>query len=197
MSENSGYNSHPELPELYDHVPLYTSRRDSDFYVDLCREAGEALELGCGTGRVLIPAAQAGCRITGLDQSKMMLARCRAKADALSTETRARIALVEADMTRFNLGRQFKLAIAPFRPICHLTTIAEQLGFLDCVREHLVDGGRLVFDVFNPNLAMLAAEVSPDEIEDTQEVSLPDGRPYAGHTASCGSGHPSNATTLS
>ena len=145
MPEDSGYNAHPELPELYDHVPLYASRRDLDFYVDLCREAGEALELGCGTGRVLIPAAQAGCRITGIDQSKMMLARCRAKVEALPAETRTRIMLVEADMTRFDLGRQFKLAIAPFRAVQHLTKVEDQMRFLRCVREHLVPGRRLVF----------------------------------------------------
>jgi SAM-dependent methyltransferase len=147
-----------------------------DFYVDLCREAGEALELGCGTGRVLIPAAQAGCRITGIDQSKAMLARCRAKVDALSTDMRARITLVEADITRFDLDGQFNLAIVPFRPIQHLTNVEDQLGFFRCVREHLLPGGRLIFDVFNPNLAMLVAPISAEETEDTPEFILPDGR---------------------
>jgi SAM-dependent methyltransferase len=71
MSSETGYNIHPELPELYDHIPSYNSRGDVDFYVDLCRQAGEALELGCGTGRVLIPAARVGCaRLLGLDQSR-------------------------------------------------------------------------------------------------------------------------------
>src|SRR5215472_533971 len=99
MPADTGYNTHPELPELYDRIPLYNSRPDVDFYVDLCRQAGKALELGCGTGRILIPAAEAGCVITGLDQSKSMLARCRAKAATLSDDTRNRITLVEADMT--------------------------------------------------------------------------------------------------
>jgi SAM-dependent methyltransferase len=176
MPVDTGYNTHPELPELYDRIPLYNSRLDVNFYVDMCRLVGEALELGCGTGRVLIPAAEAGCVITGLDQSKHMLTRCRAKSDALSAETRKRITLIEADMTRFSLSRTFKLAIAPFRPIQHLTTVGEQLSFLECVREHLSPGGRLVFDVFNPNLALLAAEINPEEIEDTPELPLPDGR---------------------
>ena len=176
MRSNSGYNAFPELPELYDSIPLYNSRPDVDFYVDLCRQAGEALELGCGTGRILIPAAQAGCVITGLDQSKSMLARCRAKADALPDDARNRITLVEADMTRFSLSRTFRLVIAPFRPIQHLTTVGNQLSFLECVREHLEPGGRFVFDVFNPNLVMLAAETRTEEIEDTPEQSLPDGR---------------------
>src|SRR5215468_4763355 len=175
MSSETGYNTHPELPELYDHIPLYNSRRDVDFYVDLCQQTGEALELGCGTGRVLIAAAQAGCAMTGLDKSKHMLARCWAKIDALPSGTRGRITLVEADMTDFQLSRTFKLAIVPFRPIQHLTTVNEQLSFLRCVHDHLQPGGRLVFDAFNPNLALLAAAINPDEIEDTPELSLPDG----------------------
>ncbi|HUI58088.1 MAG TPA: class I SAM-dependent methyltransferase [Bryobacteraceae bacterium] len=176
MSSDPGYGAHPDLPELYDHIPLYNSRADIAFYVDLCRQAGEALELGCGTGRVLIPAAQAGCAVTGLDQSSHMLARCRPKVAALPDSTRHRITLIEADITRFQLSRTFQLAIAPFRPIQHLTTVDAQMSFLRCVREHLAPGGRLVFDVFNPNLALLAAAIAPEEIEDTPEFTLPDGR---------------------
>jgi len=176
MPSQSDYDVHSELPELYDAIPMYSSRRDVDFYVDLCRDAGEALELGCGTGRVLIPAAEAGCAVTGLDQSKHMLARCRAKTRALPGIVRDRIELVEGDMTRFQLSRTFRLAIAPFRPIQHLTTVDEQLSFLRCVHEHLQPGGRLVFDVFHPNLAMLAASINPEETEDTAEFGLSDGR---------------------
>ena len=96
----------------------------------------------CLSQRILIPAAQAGCVVTGLDQSKNMLARCSARADALSNDARDRITLVEGDVTRVHLCRTFKLAIAPFRPIQHLTTVGEQLSFLRCVREHLDPGGR-------------------------------------------------------
>jgi SAM-dependent methyltransferase len=160
MSSEIGYDTHPELPELYDHIPSYNLRRDVDFYVDLCRQTGEALELGCGTGRVLVAAAEAGCAVTGLDNSEHMLARCRAKADGLCKLVRDRITLIQADMTNFQLVRTFKLAVVPFRPIQHLATTREQLSFLRCVHQHLQPGGRLVFDVFNPNLALLAA---PDQ----------------------------------
>src|SRR5262249_20346480 len=127
------------------------------------------------TGRILIPAARAGCSITGLDQSAGMLARCRAGTEALPPGVRDRVTLVQADMTSFHLSRRFPLVIAPFRPIQHLTAVADQLAFLRCVREHLAPGGRLVFDAFNPNLTMLAAPINPDEVEDTPEQLLPDG----------------------
>lgn len=176
MSPEAGYDAHPELPELYDHIPMYNSRGDVNFYVDLSRETGAVLELGCGTGRVLVAAAEAGCAVTGLDNSERMLARCRAKVDGLGEHVRDRVTLVQADMTNFKLARTFKLAIVPFRPIQHLTTTSEQLSFLRCVHQHLQPGGRLVFDVFNPNLALLAAPINPDEIEDTSELTLADGR---------------------
>ena len=73
MRHDPGYDAASDLPELYDHIPIYNSRPDIGFYTGLCGEAGEALELGCGTGRILIPAARAGCRMTGLDQSAGML----------------------------------------------------------------------------------------------------------------------------
>ena len=104
-----------------------------------------------------------------------MLARCRAKVDVLPNDTRGKITLIEADIAQFHLFRSFKLVIAPFRPIQHFTTVAEQLSLLQCVRKHLVPGGTLVFDVFNPDLAVLAAEINPEELEDTPELSLPDG----------------------
>ena len=72
-----------------------------------------------------------------------MLARCGAKTGVLSEDARSRITLVEAELTRFQLGRTFQLAIAPFRPICHLTTVVEHLAFLKCAREHLVPDASL------------------------------------------------------
>jgi len=174
---NANYDADPEIGELYDHVPVYRDRKDVAFYVDLCRAAmGEVLELGCGTGRLLIPAAEAGCAITGLDGSGSMLKRCRAKLDATPPEVQKRVTLVEADMTSFSLDRTFALATVPFRPLQHLISVEEQLSFLACVRRHLEPGGKLALDVFHPHLTTLASEVDPNEIEDTPEVELADGR---------------------
>ncbi len=177
MSHYGGYSDIAELPELYDNVPRYASRQDVDFYVELCRQAsGGVLELGCGTGRVLIPAAEAGCTITGLDQSESMLQRCRAKVGELPPEIRKRVTLVHGDMTGFDLGRMFDLVIVPFRPVQHLITVEEQLRFLQCARKHLVRDGRLAFDVFHPDPRYLTGPVDSEEVEDTPETQLADGR---------------------
>ncbi len=174
---NANYDAHPEIAELYDNIPLYRDRKDAAFYIDLCRAAkGEVLELGCGTGRILIPAAEAGCTITGLDQAGFMLERCRTKLRALSPEVQKRVTLVEADMTNFSLGRTFALVTVPFRPLQHLVSVEEQLSFLECVHRHLQPGGKLALDVFNPSLQALASAINPDEIEDTAELTMADGR---------------------
>src|SRR5690348_13563254 len=121
---NANYDAHSEIGELYDQVPLYRDRKDVAFYVNLCRAAqGEVLELGCGTGRILIPAAEAGCTITGLDGSGSMLAQCRSKLQQLPENVRKRITLVEADMTGFSLDSKFVLATVPFRPLQHLVSV--------------------------------------------------------------------------
>jgi len=174
---NANYDAHPEIGELYDHIPLYRDRKDVAFYVDLCRAArGEVLELGCGTGRILIRAAEAGCTITGLDQSGSMMDRCRTKLQALAPEVQKRVALVESDMTNFSLGRTFALATVPFRPLQHLITVEEQLSFLQCVHRHLKPAGKLALDVFHPDLKRLGSPASTDEIEDTPEQTFADGR---------------------
>ena len=63
VKQYGGYEDDAELPALYDSIPLYASRRDVRFYVDLCRQAsGDVLEAGCGTGRILIPAPRKAAR---------------------------------------------------------------------------------------------------------------------------------------
>jgi SAM-dependent methyltransferase len=164
------------IAELYDHVGLYRDRPDLEFHVDAAREAGSpVLEIGCGTGRVLIPTARAGIEITGLDLSSSMLAVCRQRLLAEPDPVRARVELVEGDMRRFDLGRSFNLVTVPFRPFQHLVSVEDQLACLSCIRRHLAPGGTLILDLFNPSLEALVRPAGV-EAEDTPETLLPDGR---------------------
>lgn len=166
----------PDFGLLYDSVPAYGERSDVGFYVAQAEQAGgDVLELGCGTGRILLPIARAGVAITGLDGSREMLARCAEKVAAEPPEVRERVTLHHGDVRGFDLGRSFALITAPFRIVQHLVTTDDQLAFLDCAARHLAPGGRLVFDAFNPNFAALVA-ADGTEHEDTPSVELPDGR---------------------
>ena len=172
------YDAFAELPDIYDSVPVYVNRRDVQFYVEEARSAGgSVLEVGCGTGRILLPIARSGPTVDGMDSSPQMLKRCEEKLRAESEAVRGRVTLHNGDARSFDLGRRFELVIAPFRVVQHLTTIEDQLGFLDSVARHLAPGGRLVFDVFNPHFAKLAS-ADGKEHEDTPDTPLKDGRSF-------------------
>jgi SAM-dependent methyltransferase len=175
MAEHS-YDAIPDFGALYDAVPLYAARPDVPFYVDeAAQSGGDVLELGCGTGRVLLPIARTGRTIAGLDASHTMIERCRAKVDDEPGTVRARVTLHEGDVRDFDLGRRFQLVIAPFRVMQHLVAVDDQLRFLDAVARHLAPDGRFVFDVFNPSFATMVSR-DGQEHEDTPETPLADGR---------------------
>jgi len=134
------------------------------------------LEVGCGTGRVLIPTARAGIEITGLDLSPHMLAVCRERLKAEPQEVQSRVRLVEGDMRHFDLYQPFQLVTLPFRPFQHLTTMQEQLACLGCIHKHLREGGKLILDIFNPKLESLVDTNFGKEMADEPEFSMPDGR---------------------
>ena len=132
---------------------------DADFYVQEARASGgEVLELGVGTGRIAFPMLKAGLHVTGIDDSDSMLALCREKKKALGRTT-GRLALVRADMTEFDLRREFPCAVMPYRAFMHLLTPADQQRCLATVRRHLVQGGTLVLDTWAAKPSALAALV--------------------------------------
>jgi len=167
------------LAEYYDHVPLYANRADVGFYVDAAREAkGKILELGCGTGRILIPTAVAGSNAVGLDFSEAMLAKCREKLKRQPAELRQRVRLVQGNMADFELDEKFRLVTIPFRGFQHLLRVEEQLSCLRAAQRHLESGGRLVFDMFHVLPEAMHDPEWTREREDTPEMQLPDGRRF-------------------
>ncbi|NCP29647.1 MAG: SAM-dependent methyltransferase [Armatimonadetes bacterium CG_4_10_14_0_8_um_filter_66_14] len=163
--------------EFYDGFPAYGERPDVAFYVEeAVRLGGPVLEVGCGTGRVLLPTARAGITITGLDRSAAMLERCGQVLTAEPEEVQRRVTLRRGDMRDFSLGATFRLITLPFRPFQHLEEVEEQLACLACVRQHLDNGGRLIFDLFNPWLEHIVDESLLAEQRDGRPFELPDGR---------------------
>jgi len=177
MGETGSYDEYMNIAEMYDYIVPYRERADVDFFVEAARESGgPVLEVGSGTGRVLIPTARAGIAITGLDLSPHMLAVCREKLKAEPQEVQSRVRLVEGDMRRFELAQTFSLVTLPFRPFQHLTAVEDQLACLGCLRRHLREGAKLILDIFNPMLEALVNKDFGVEMADEPEFSLPDGR---------------------
>lgn len=122
---------------------------DVAFYLDLARaQDGDVLELAAGTGRVLLPLAQAGLRVTGLDMSQAMLDIAAARLAEVGLSAR----LICAPMQALNTGATYDLVLIPARAFQHLVDPAEQRATLRRIYEHLNPGGLLVIDVFAPLL---------------------------------------------
>ena len=66
--------------------------------------------------------------------------------------------LVDGDMTAFDLGQRFAQVIVPARAFQHLIAPAEQRAALRCIRGHLVPGGHLILDLFDPKFELLFGE---------------------------------------
>src|SRR5690554_907147 len=110
MGDASEADIYKLTAEYYDHVTSSGKRQDVAFFVEMAQAAGGAvLEIGCGTGRVLIPTARTGVSITGFDLSTAMLNVCRRRLAQEPEAVQARVQLVQGDMRDFDLGRTFAL----------------------------------------------------------------------------------------
>ncbi len=117
------------------------------------RTGGPLLELGCGTGRLLLPLARAGFEITGVDMSPRMLAISEEKVNAAGLGKQ--VTLVQADMREVDLPQRFRMAFIAINSFMHLTTLEDQLQALRTLHRLLLPGGLLVIDVDNPQLQHL------------------------------------------
>ena len=173
----SGYDIYPFIAEFYDTIIPYASRPDVGFFLDYAKmTGGPVLELGCGTGRVLLPTAAAGIEIVGLDNSRYMLDVCKARIAVQPPEVRGRITLHHSDMRHFNLDWSFALITIPFRSFQHLISTDDQLSCLTSCRRHLDRGGLFILDIFDPFLPFLIDENRKQEFGSDDEFELADGR---------------------
>jgi len=176
----SSYDVSADFGTLYDSAPVYAVRPDIAFYVDEANRVGDGstvLELGSGTGRLTLPLARAGHPVIGLDLSPAMLMRARAKLAAEPEDVRRRVTLLAGDVrdAGFTPPSVPDLVIAPFRVLQHFPSIDDQLRVLALARRVVRPGGRIIFDVFNPDYAMMTRDRTT-EVEDVAERPLGDAR---------------------
>jgi SAM-dependent methyltransferase len=143
---------------LYD-LDLLEDPGDLDLYLALgARTGGPILELGCGTGRVAVPLAAAGHRVTAVDIDPAMLTRARRRAGAAGPAIAERIAFVEADLLGLELPNagSFRLAIIALNSLFLLASRAAQREAFATMARHLASGGLAVVDIWLPDADDLA-----------------------------------------
>jgi len=146
---NDGSQGWDAYAPFYDWENARTvGRRDVPFWRGIAAaQEGRVLELGCGTGRILIPTARAGAHVVGIDRSPAMLARGRARLKRLQGEGSA--ALVRGDIRSLPFrGRPgFSLVMAPYGILQSLTRERDLRETLSSVHRVLHRGGVFGIDL--------------------------------------------------
>ena len=111
--------------------------------------SGRALELGIGTGRIALPLAQRGVLVHGIELSRAMVAKLRAKPGGED------IGVTIGDFATATVDGTFSVAYLVFNTIMNLTTQAAQVACFRNVAAHLEPGGCFVIEVAVPDLQRL------------------------------------------
>ena len=141
------------LARLYD-LDLVEDPGDLDLYLALAaRTGGPILELGAGTGRLAIPLAAAGYRVTAVDLDPAMLERARTAAERAGDAIGDRLELVEADMLGLELpdAGTYRLGFIALNSVFLLATREAQRDAIGTLARHLAPGGIAVVDVWLPD----------------------------------------------
>lgn len=118
---------------------------DADYFRWLIEDDGQpALEVACGTGRLLLPYLAEGLDVDGVDASEPMLEACRAKAAARGLEPVLHLQPMEA----LDLSRRYRTVFVPYGSFQALVPIGDVEAALEAFRRHLAPEGRLVLALF-------------------------------------------------
>lgn len=133
---------------IYDGLNTFLS--DLQFYKNwMPKEVNaEILELCSGSGRLTIPLAKEGLKITGVDNSKTMLEEAKIK----TKNEKLEISFILADIRNLDLTKKFDLIFIPFNSIHHLYDNQDLFDTIKVVEKHLKDNGLFIFDCYNPNI---------------------------------------------
>lgn len=143
------------VARLYD--AYVTATFDLPFYLREAAGAGEILELMCGTGRVSLPLAEAGAKLTSVDASAAMISVLRAKL-AQRPDLVDAVRIAQEDVRELALGRQFDLALLPFQSFAELITPSDRREALARIFDHVRDGGHFICTLHNPTVRRKSAD---------------------------------------
>jgi SAM-dependent methyltransferase len=117
------------------------------FLADLAGKR-RVLELGIGTGRIAIPLAARGIRVSGIDSSQKMVAQLRAKPGGDA------IPVTIGDFAEVKVAGQFSLIYVVFNTFFMLTNQEAQLRCFARVAKHLAEDGVFVLEAFVPDMSL-------------------------------------------
>ena len=156
--------------------------RDLPLYLALASNVhSPILEIGCGSGRVLLPLLRAGHMVTGVDISEEMLQLAEDK--LIKNHFRERCTLLNHNFVDQALPQTYGLALVTFYTFNYLLTLEHQKAFLDHVAESLLPGSVIVFHLFFPNPCSIRKPQGNASIRDN--TKWPGKRSYCRISAAC------------
>jgi ubiquinone/menaquinone biosynthesis C-methylase UbiE len=140
---------------------------DRAFYLELIRRSGEpVLDVGCGTGRLVLDYAELGIDIDGVDNSPEMLALCQRKAEARGV----RVRVFEQEMAQLALPRRYRTIVVPSSSLQLVLDPGDAARTVARLLQHLHPGGTLAvafMTLWVPGQALASQwEASAQRVED-------------------------------
>ena len=143
-AERSVWDYSGIVAAAYDHFFGAEPYWDQTFFEDRLRASGaRALEVACGTGRLLLPLLRDGLQVEGLDTSHEMLDRLRAKAAALNLAP----VVHQMPMQDFALPRRYRTVFVPACTFQILVDDSEIRAALACCLAALEPGGEVLIPI--------------------------------------------------
>lgn len=129
----------------------YTFSQDIPMYARYAESTGgPILDIGCGTGRVLMPMIQAGYQVTGVDNSSHMITLLKSKLSQIQESTRGLVTILEEDISNADFPTGYKLAIITVNTFLMCLNASGQERTLRSIHAALIKGGYLIVDLTLP-----------------------------------------------
>lgn len=145
------------MKEDYFYDLFYKNNKDVNFYVNMAKKYGtkRILEVGSGTGRILLKIAQEGLLIDGLEPNLERYEYCLKQINFLESKIKNNVNIFNVFSSAYKTKEKYSLVILPFRLLQEITTIKEQEELLRQLKDLIEDGGFLIFDVLYPSPDLL------------------------------------------
>jgi SAM-dependent methyltransferase len=152
------------MPGFYSTIARFYDAENTDkddditLYTQLAGEyGGPIIDIGCGTGRVMVPLAGQGYDVHGIDNEQAMLDRVDAE-----PSIKQRLTLHHGDLLTYDLETKFKLTLVPYNGLMHFFPQQKQIAALQKLRQWTHDDGLLVLDL--PNAGEVFATQETDSV---------------------------------
>ena len=149
------------VAETYDVLVTNDAIGDAEYFRAVISDGGEpALEVGCGTGRLLLDYVASGLDVEGVDESQDMLRICRRKAEQRGLTVTVHLQAMQT----LDLVRRFRTLFVPAGSFMLLTDRGDAERALARFHAHLVPEGRVLIPLERPSGTALPAGSSREGV---------------------------------